>query len=101
VKRLASITAQFAALAAAIEHDFGSDARWRAEFSGLGKTLGGGSGWVLLTWSPRGKRLVNQWASDHTQVLAGGSTILAFDMYEHAYQMDYGADARFVKASAA
>jgi Fe-Mn family superoxide dismutase len=81
------------ALAAAIERDFGSDARWRAEFTGMGKALGGGSGWVLLTYSHRDKRLVNQWASDHTQVLAGGTTLLALDMYEHAYQMDYGAKA--------
>ena len=29
--------------------DFGSVARWRAEFAAMGKALGGGSGWVLLT----------------------------------------------------
>ena len=82
-----------AALAAAIERDFGSDARWRAEFAAMGKALGGGSGWVLLTYSHRDKRLVNQWAADHTHVLAGGTTILALDMYEHAYAIDYGAKA--------
>jgi Fe-Mn family superoxide dismutase len=82
-----------APLAAAIERDFGSDARWRAEFSGMGKALGGGSGWVLLTWSHRDGRLVNQWAADHTMTLAGGTPILALDMYEHAYAMDFGAKA--------
>ncbi len=82
-----------AALAAAIERDFGSDARWRAEFTGIGKALGGGSGWVLLTWSQRDNRLVNTWAADHTMTLAGGTPILALDMYEHAYHMDYGAKA--------
>ncbi len=82
-----------AALAAAIERDFGSDARWRAEFSAMGKALGGGSGWVLLTWSHRDGRLVNQWAADHTMTLAGGTPILALDMYEHAYAMDFGAKA--------
>src|SRR5260370_41642203 len=46
--------------------DFGSVDRWRAEFSAMGKAQGGGSGWVLLTWSPRDRRLVNQWAVDHT-----------------------------------
>jgi len=81
------------ALAAAIERDFGSDARWRAEFTALGKALGGGSGWVLLTWSARDKRLVNQWAADHSMTLAGGTPILALDMYEHAYAIDYGAKA--------
>lgn len=82
-----------ARLAAAIERDFGSHARWEAEFVGLGKALGGGSGWVLLMWSHRDKRLVNQWAADHTMTLAGGTPILALDMYEHAYAMDYGAKA--------
>lgn len=82
-----------ARLAAAIEKDFGSDTRWRAEFAGMGKALGGGSGWVLLTWSHRDNRLVNTWAADHTMTLAGGTPILALDMYEHAYHMDYGAKA--------
>jgi Fe-Mn family superoxide dismutase len=51
-------------LADAITRDFGSMDRWRAEFSAMGKAIGGGSGWVLLTWSPRGGKLVNQWAMD-------------------------------------
>ena len=41
------------ALAEAIARDFGSIARWRAEFVAMGKALGGGSGWVVLTRSPR------------------------------------------------
>lgn len=81
------------ALAAAIEHDFGSDAHWRAEFSAMGKALGGGSGWVVLAYSQRDKRLVNQWAADHTMALAGSTPILVLDMYEHAYAIDYGAKA--------
>jgi Fe-Mn family superoxide dismutase len=80
-------------LAAAIDRDFGSFERWRAEFIAMGKALGGGSGWVLLTWSARDKKLVNQWASDHCHTLAGGTSILALDMYEHSYHMDYGAKA--------
>ena len=48
------------ALAAAITRDFGSFERWHAEFLAMGKAQGGGSGWVLLTWSPRDKRLTNQ-----------------------------------------
>jgi Fe-Mn family superoxide dismutase len=81
------------ALSDAISRDFGSIERWRAEFSAMGKAEGGGSGWVLLAYSPRDKRLVNQWAADHTTPLAGGRPILALDMYEHAYHMDYGAAA--------
>jgi Fe-Mn family superoxide dismutase len=82
-----------AKLGAAIERDFGSFTRWAAEFSAMGKALGGGSGWVLLQWSPHDGRLTNQWANDHTMTLAGGTPILAMDMYEHAYAMDYGAKA--------
>jgi len=81
------------ALAEAISRDFGSIDRWRAEFVAMGKAEGGGSGWVLLTWSPHDKRLVNTWAADHTTTLAGGQPILVLDMYEHAYHMDYGAKA--------
>ena len=80
-------------LAQAIERDFGSHARWSAEFTGMGKALAGGSGWVLLTWSERDNRLTNQWAADHTMTLAGGTPLLALDMYEHAYAIDYGAKA--------
>ncbi len=36
---------------------------------------------------------MNAWAADHTTTLAGGTPILAMDMYEHAYQMDFGAKA--------
>lgn len=80
-------------LAEAINRDFGSLTRWKAEFSATGKALGGGSGWVMLSYSPRDKRLINTWAADHTMTLAGGRPILALDMYEHAYHMDYGAKA--------
>ena len=73
--------------------DFGSVERWQTQFASMGKALGGGSGWVLLTYSHRDKKLVNQWASDHTCCLAGATPILALDMYEHSYHMDYGARA--------
>ena len=76
-----------------IAQDFGSLERWRAEFTAMGKALGGGSGWVLLVWSERCARLVNQWAADHTHALAGATPILALDMYEHSYHIDYGAKA--------
>ena len=74
----------------AIARDFGSLDRWRAEFAAIGKALGGGSGWAILAYSPRDKRLVNSWASDHTVNVAGGRPVLALDMYEHAYHLDYG-----------
>ncbi len=81
------------ALAEAIARDFGSLARWRAEFVAMGKALGGGSGWVLLTRSPRDGALSNVRAADHTHGLAGGTPVLALDMYEHAYHLDFGSNA--------
>ena len=81
------------ALAEALARDFGSVDRWRSEFVAMGKAEGGGSRWVILTWSPRDKRLVNAWAADHTTTVAGGQPVFVLDMYEHAYHMDYGAKA--------
>jgi superoxide dismutase, Fe-Mn family len=80
-------------LSSALARDFGSLDRWRAEFIAMGKALAGGSGWVLLSYSARDGRLVNQWAADHCHTLAGGQPILALDMYEHSYHIDYGAKA--------
>ena len=67
-------------LAEAINHDFGSLARWKTEFAAVGKAQGGGSGWTILAYSPRDKRLVNAWAADHTTNVAGGRPILVLDM---------------------
>jgi Fe-Mn family superoxide dismutase len=80
-------------LARALERDFGSVDRWRAEFTAMGRALAGGSGWVLLTWSERLGRLTNQWAADHCHTLTDGAVVLALDMYEHAYALDFGAKA--------
>lgn len=81
------------AMELALTANFGSVERWREEFVAMGKALGGGSGWVLLVFQPRDGSLVNQWAADHTQALAGGIPLLALDMYEHAYAIDFGAAA--------
>jgi len=81
------------AMAMALEANFGSVERWREEFVAMGKALGGGSGWVLLSFQPRDGTLVNQWAADHTHAIAGAVPVLALDMYEHAYHLDYGAAA--------
>ena len=80
-------------MAAALERDFSSVDRWRRQFMALAEQLAGGSGWVLLTWLPRDQRLVNQSGSDHNQGIAGGIPVLALDMYEHAYQLDFGSNA--------
>ena len=78
----------------ALARDFGSVQAWRTQFSAMGYALGGGSGWVLLCWVPRDGKLINQYASDHSQSIASAVPILALDMYEHAYHIDYGANAK-------
>ena len=82
------------ALAQALTRDFGSVDRWRNEFVAMANGLSGGSGWVLLVYVPRDRRLVNQYASDHSQTVAGAIPVLALDMYEHAYHIDFGANAK-------
>jgi Fe-Mn family superoxide dismutase len=81
------------AMTLALEANFGSVERWRSEFVAMGKALGGGSGWVTLSLQPRDGTLTNQWAADHAHALAGGVPLLALDMYEHSYHMDFGAAA--------
>lgn len=82
-----------AALEQQLNQDFGGLNNWINQFTAMGKAQGGGSGWVLLTWSQRDRKLINTWAADHTNNLAGAIPILALDMYEHSYHMDYGAAA--------
>jgi len=82
------------ALAEALGRDFGSVDRWKSEFVAMGNALAGGSGWVVLSYVPRDGRLVNQYAAEHTQAVAGGIPILALDMFEHAYHIDFGANAK-------
>jgi Fe-Mn family superoxide dismutase len=81
------------ALEAEIAADFGSASAWRREFVGTAQSVAGGSGWVLLTYSRRQKRFWNQLATDHTQAAVDAVPVLVLDMYEHAYQMDFGANA--------
>ena len=82
-----------AAINDAFARDFASVDQWHAQFAAMGKAQGGGSGWVLLTYSPRRGKLLNQWAADHTTTLGDGVVILALDMFEHSYHIDYGAKA--------
>ena len=81
------------AMADALVRDFGSVDHWRQEFIALATSLANDAGWAVLTYLPRDGRLINQTASDHRQSVAGGIPILAIDMYEHAYHLDFGANA--------
>ncbi len=80
-------------MASALAKDFGSVDRWRQEFVALANALAGGSGWVLLSYVPRDGRLINHFGFDHTQSISGSIPILALDMYEHAYHLEFGANA--------
>jgi Fe-Mn family superoxide dismutase len=72
---------------------FGSYDAWETEFRKIGLGLGGGSGWVVLGYNRKLKLLENYWLADHGSNPADTAPILVMDMYEHAYQMDYGAAA--------
>lgn len=76
-----------------LEEHFGSVAAWRREFVAGALSLAGGSGWALLTYSRRHRRLWNQLAFDHSQAAVDSAPVLALDMYEHAYHLDFGANA--------
>jgi len=76
-----------------IAASFGTFDAWESEFRKIGLGLGGGSGWVVLGYNRKLKLLENYWLADHASNPADTSPILVMDMYEHAYQMDYGAAA--------
>ncbi|HYM36537.1 MAG TPA: Fe-Mn family superoxide dismutase [Steroidobacteraceae bacterium] len=76
-----------------IAASFGTFDSWESEFRKIGLGLGGGSGWVVLGYNRKLKLLENYWLADHASNPADTAPILVMDMYEHAYQMDYGAAA--------
>ena len=82
-----------AAMAAALEDHFGTAEAWRREFIAAAQAMRGGSGWVILTYSRRERRLYNQIGFDHSQAIVDALPILALDMYEHSYHLDFGANA--------
>lgn len=72
---------------------FGSYEQWEAEFKRTANALGGGSGWVILAYNAHTTEVHNYWAWDHMHNAPLSRPLLALDMYEHAYHMDYGAAA--------
>ena len=76
------------ALEKALAKQYGSFEKWLKEFSAMG--LMRGIGWVLLTYDPKAKRFHNVWVSDHEVGQLGSLPILlAMDMWEHAFMVDY------------
>jgi superoxide dismutase, Fe-Mn family len=78
---------------------FGSYEQWETEFKKIAAALAGGSGWVVLSYNLYSGEVHNYWAWDHMHNAPMGRPLLVLDMYEHAYQMDYGAAAvQYVEA---
>ena len=76
-----------------IAKSFGSFELWEKEFRLIGNGLSGASGWVVLGLNKHLGLLENYWCFDHLHSIPALEPILVMDMYEHSYQMDYGAAA--------
>ena len=77
----------------ALSAAFGGFAHWEEQFRATGTSLAGGSGWTILDLNLHTGQLRTYWSGGHSQSVAFGAPLLVMDMYEHAYQMDYGAAA--------
>lgn len=88
-----------AAVRTRLGQTFGSYDTWETEFRRIANGLGGGSGWVVLGFNTPLRQLENYWMADHTHGPASTLPLLVMDMYEHSYQMDFGAAAaRYIDA---
>ena len=75
-------------LAAAIDAQFGSFETFQKEFVQAGATLFG-SGWVWLSADADGKLVITQETNAANPVQKGLTPLLTFDVWEHAYYLDY------------
>ena len=75
-------------LAEAIDKQFGSFDTFKVEFQKKGATLFG-SGWVWLSADNDGKLFITQEANAANPVQKGLTPLLTFDVWEHAYYLDY------------
>lgn len=75
-------------LAEAIVRDFGSFEAFKEAFQKGGATLFG-SGWVWLSVDKDGKLVISQEANAANPIQKGLKPLLTFDVWEHAYYLDY------------
>lgn len=75
-------------LAEAIARDFGSFEAFKEEFQKKGATLFG-SGWVWLSADKDGKLVITQELNAANPIQKGLKPLLTFDVWEHAYYLDY------------
>ena len=71
-----------------IEKQFGSFDAFKEEFTKKGATLFG-SGWVWLSVDKDGKLQITQETNASNPVQRGFKPLLTFDVWEHAYYIDY------------
>ena len=76
------------ALAEQIDKQWGSLEAFQAEFVAKGAGLFG-SGWVWLSARPDGTLVISQEPGAHNPVEKGLRPLLTFDVWEHAYYLDY------------
>ena len=72
----------------AIVRDFGSFEAFKEEFQKKGATLFG-SGWVWLSADKDGKLVITQETNAANPIQKGLNPLLTFDVWEHAYYLDY------------
>lgn len=76
------------ALAAAIASEWGSLDAALTRFKAIAMTRG--IGWAIMYYDPTTKRLLNAWVDEqHLGHLIGLKVVLALDMWEHSYMLDY------------
>jgi Fe-Mn family superoxide dismutase len=75
-------------LMALLERDFGGVGAFKKEFEQKGATLFG-SGWVWLSADTQGKLVITQQKNAENPVTLGLTPLLTFDVWEHAYYLDY------------
>lgn len=76
------------ALEDALAAQYGSYEAWEAEIKAV--SMMRGIGWAVTSYDPTGKTFVNHFVADHELgQLNGTTTILAIDLWEHAYMVDY------------
>ena len=76
------------ALADAIVKDFGSFEAFKKDFQKKGATLFG-SGWVWLSADRAGQLFITQETNAANPMQKGLTPLLTFDVWEHAYYLDY------------
>ena len=83
----------------AIEKEFGSFERFRKEFTQAATSVEG-SGWAALAFCRRTKRpIIMQIEKHNTNVYPNFRILMALDVFEHAYYLDYKNDrGKFVEA---